>query len=182
MYSFGLNVLLGLIPECLYFTLFIIYTKKYKTKRILLFILLLAGYIILKFLFPINITFQILYILYVPLILKLLYKNKFHITDIFVFVYASIFLIIITLISLPIFFIFNQYIIAFILNRILMFLFLILFKDKFNIIYKKIISQWNRNYQKKNKFKAITIRQICVISLNIMVFVLNIWISYIINK
>lgn len=181
IYSIIPTIIFALIPEIVYFTLFLIFTKKYNKSRILLFIFLLMGYIILKLIFPINIYFQISFTLYVPIILKILYKEKFHISDIFVFSYSSIILIIISCFSLPIYFCFNNYLLAFILNRIFMFIFLVLFKNKLNIIYLFFIKQWNRNYKKPNKIKAITIRQICVVSFNIMIYILNIWISYINN-
>ena len=177
MVNFIINFILGLLPEVIYFTLFLILTKKYKTNRIILFILLLIGYTILKITFPVNIYFQICFIFYVPIVLKLLYKNKFHISDIFVFVYASIFLILITCLTAPISFITKNYWIGYIFNRIFMFAFLYIFRNKFNKAYRWVISQWNRNYEKPNKIKAITIRQVCVISLNVMIFALYLFIQ-----
>ena len=182
MYSFIPNVIFGLFPEVIYFTLFLIYTKNYKDNKIKLFLLLLLGYVVLKFLLPANIYFQITFTLYVPVILKLLYKDKFHISDIFVFVYSSIVLIIITILTYPIALILNNYIIAYIINRFLMFLFIIFFKSKLNKIYKWVISQWNRNYEKPNKIKAITIRQVCVISLNVMIYALYLSVQILINS
>lgn len=175
------NILFGLLPEVLYFTLFIIFTKGYKTNRIKLFVLLAIGYIVFKLIFSLNVLFQLSFTFYVPIILKILYKDKFHISDIFVFVYASIVLILLTFLILPIDSIFHNYMLAFVLNRILMFIFLFIFRNKLNKVYKWIISQWNRNYEKPNKIKAITIRQVCVISLNVMIFVLNFGVQYLIN-
>lgn len=177
MYNIIDNIIFALIPEVIYFTLFLIFTKNYKTNRIALFVLLLLGYIILKLIFPLNIYFQLCFTLYVPFILKILYKDKFHISDIFIFVYSSILLILITCLTLPIYYIFNNYIFAFIINRFLMFFVLILLRNKLNKGYKWIIAQWNRNYENPNKIKAITIRQICVISFNIMIFVLYLFIQ-----
>lgn len=37
------NILFALLPEAIYFTLFLIYTKGYKTKKFLLFALLFIG-------------------------------------------------------------------------------------------------------------------------------------------
>jgi hypothetical protein len=177
MVNFVTNFILGLLPEIIYFTLFLIYTKKYKYNKFKLFVLLLIGYTLFEIIFPDNIYFQICFTLYVPLVLKLLYKDKFHISDIFIFVYASIILIIITCITAPISIISDNYWIGYIFDRIIMFGFLYLFRKKLNKVYKWIISQWNRNYEHPNKIKAITIRQICVISLNIMIFVLYLFIQ-----
>ena len=182
MYSFIPNVIFGLLPEVIYFTLFLIYTKNYKNNKIKLFLLLFIAYISLKYLLPANIYFQILFTLYVPIVLKILYKDKFHISDMFVFVYASIILILITVVTYPIALVLNNYIIAYIINRILMFLFIIIFKNKLNKVYKWIIPQWNRNYENPNKIKAITIRQVCVISLNVMIYVLYLSTQILINS
>lgn len=172
-----LNIILGIIPEAIFFSLFIIFTKKYnhKIKNLVFTILMILGYIILKQLLPKNVYCQIIYILYVPLLMFLLYKNKFHISDIFVMSWASIFLTILTLIFLPIIKIFGQenYLYIWIINRIFIFIPLIISKNTLNKIYKYFILQWNRNREKPNKIKALTIRNICVISLNISIFVIN---------
>lgn len=181
LYNIISTIIFALIPEIIYFTLFLIFTKQYNKNKLLLFLMLLIGYISFKIIFPINIYFQLCFTLYVPLVLKFLYKEKFHISDIFVFSYSSIILIAISCFSLPIYFCFNNYILAFVLNRFFMFIFLFLFKNKLHKIYLFFIKQWNRNYMKPNKIKAITIRQICVVSLNVMIYILNIWISYINN-
>lgn len=175
------NIVLALLPEAIYFTLFLIYTKDYKDKKFLLFSVLFIGYVILKKIFPFNIYCQIAFILYIPLVLKVLYNQKFHISDIFIIVYASMLIIIETLIILPVYSMFNNYYLAFALTRILMFVVLFILKNKLNKIYKWIISQWNRNYEHPNKVKAITIRQTCVISLNVIVFILYLGIQYIIK-
>ena len=73
MYNIIDNIIFALIPEVIYFTLFLIFIKNYKTNRIALFVLLLLGYIILKLIFPLNIYFQLCFTLYVPFILKILY-------------------------------------------------------------------------------------------------------------
>lgn len=182
MVNFVINFLFGLLPEIIYFTLFLIYTKNYKTNKIKLFLFLLIGYTLFKYLFKVNIYFQICFIIYVPIVLKFLYKDKFHISDIFVFVYASIILMAISFIVLPIDLIFHNYLFAFIINRILIFVILFYLKNKLHKAYSWIIKQWNRNYEKPNKIKSITIRQVCVISLNIMIFILNLGIQCIKSK
>lgn len=181
MVSFIQNVMLALLPEVIYFTLFLIFTKQYKNRRILLFFLLLIGYVTLKKIFPFNIYCQIGFIIYVPIILRILYKAKFHLSDMFIIVYASWILILETLLLLPVYLVFNNYIAIFILTRILMIVTVLLLRNKLNKAYKWIISQWNRNYEKPNKVKAITIRQVCVISLNVMIFMLYLGIQYIIK-
>ena len=172
-----MNIILGLIPEAIFFSLFIIFTKNYKNKakNIVFTLLMITGYIILKQILPRNVYCQIIYLAYVPLLMFLLYRNKFHISDVFVMSWASILITILQLIFLPFLYLFgnNSYFIMWILNRIITFVVLIFMKNKLNKIYKYFISQWNRNREKPNKFKALTIRNICVISLNISIFILN---------
>lgn len=172
-----LNILLGLVPEAIFFSLFIIFTKNYKhkVKNVVFTLLMIAGYIVLKQLLPRNVYCQIIYLAYVPLLMFLLYREKFHISDAFVMSWASISLTILTLIFLPIIYLFGNesYFIIWIINRIFIFVMLFLFKNKLNKVYKYFISQWNRNREHPNKIKALTIRNICVISLNISVFVIN---------
>ena len=167
-----LNILLGLIPEAIYFSLFIIFTKDYKKNRILFAILLTLGYIALKQIFPVNVYCQVCYILYVPFIMWLTNREKFHISDIFVMNWASVSLIALTLPCLPIFLLLNNYVVFYIAVRLLMIIFLVCFKNKLRSFYKWIIPQWNRNREKPNPIKALTIRNICVFTLNITIFII----------
>ena len=55
------QILLGQIPEAIYFALFLIYSKNIKNKRLLFIILMIVEYIILKQFIHFNIWFQVLY-------------------------------------------------------------------------------------------------------------------------
>ena len=70
-----LEVLLGQIPEAIYFALFMIFVKQLKEKSILFIILMIAEYLLLKVFIKYNMWFQILYTFMTFLILKLLYKG-----------------------------------------------------------------------------------------------------------
>ena len=169
-----LSIILGLIPEILYFTLFIIYTKNIKEKRIKLFFLLSLAYLVFILLNNYSIINYIIFIVLAYIILKLLYKKKTQIIDIFVFSIAFSYVCLISFITSR--FINNNYImyyIMMIINRILLFIPFI-FKDKFNILYKKYCSLWNRNYDKKQPIKSITLRNISLFTLNIFIFIMNI--------
>ena len=133
------------LPEAIYFSLFLILIKDIKSKRILFTILMCIEYAILMNVFLYQVYFQIAYTFITFLILKLLYKEKAIITDIFLFMIASILLIAISFISYMIVFLtFKNYIIAYILNRILLFVSLFFFKDKIKKLYSKVNSLWNR--------------------------------------
>lgn len=170
-----INVLLGLIPESLFFSVFIILTKGYKNKvKNILFIILMAlGYVTLKCIFPACVYCQILYILYAPFLMWLLYKKQFHISDIFVMGWANIVYITLTAILILIFKLLpKSYWLLYAINRISMILFLAFTYNKLNKAYKYIIPQWNRNREKPNPIKALTIRNVCLIGLNFSVFII----------
>ena len=93
------ELFLGQIPEAVYFALFLIFTKNLKEKRVLFTILMIGEYLLLKSFIHFDIWFQIGYTVMTFLTLKVLYKDKAQITDVFTFGIASIVLIIISLIS-----------------------------------------------------------------------------------
>lgn len=173
------SILLGMIPEVLYFTLFLIYTKKLKEKKIRLAILIGIIYIFCILLTEYKIIYYVVFITLIYFILKILYKNKTQIIDIFI---ISLSFFYIELLSLLIYLPKNivQYYIILILNRILLFIPFI-FKSKFNILYKKYCSLWNRNYDKKQPIKSITLRNISLIGINCIIFIANIICLYIIK-
>lgn len=172
-----ISILLGMLPEVLYFTLFLIYTKDLKDKKFRLFGLVAIAYIICIMISQYKILYYTTFIFLIYGILKLLYKNKAQITDIFAFSVSIIYLTILSLlIYLPKDIV--QYYIILLVNRILLFIPFI-FRNKFNIIYKKYYSLWNRNYEKKQPVKSITLRNISLIVINCIIFIINIICLYI---
>lgn len=174
-----LSILLGMIPEGLFFTLFLIYTKNLKDKRIKLFLLISLAYILCMFINRYKIIYYIFFIIFIYIILKYLYKNKTQIIDIFV---ISIIYLYLTLISVICFsFVkeeLNNYWIAMIINR-LMLIIPFIFKNKFNFWYKRYCGLWNRNDKVKKPIKSITLRNISLIILNFLIFIINIICFYI---
>ena len=113
--------------------------------------------------------------------LKVLYREKAQITDIFLFVYASIVLILISIFSyFIVYFTVNNYTVALILNRILMFSYLIFNRDKLSCRYKKFYSTWNR-HNDPNKIKSLTLRNVSVIITNLMFVIINVGMIVLIN-
>lgn len=169
-----LILLLGQVPEAIYFALFMIYTKRLKEKRILFIILMIMEYILLIKLFPFNVWFQILYTFMTFLTLKVLYKEKSQVIDIFTFSIASVILMISSAIMYFIsYFTYYDTCLCTILHKILLFTFIFIFKNKlYNIqaLYKKI---WNRKFNKTYKIKTTTFRAINVVIFNFMFFVIN---------
>ena len=171
-----LELIIGQIPEAIYFALFMIYAKGLKDKRILFTVLMVSEYILLTRFLIYNIWFQILYTSITFLILKVLYKEKAQVTDIFTFTIGSIILIITSIIC---FILSSQNaMIASIINRPILFIFLILFNYKLNKIQKIYKFFWNRNDKIKKKIKSTTFRCINIIIFNISFYVLNIVMLY----
>lgn len=179
------NILLGLIPEAIYFSIFIILTKNYKNKRknLIFTLLLTLGYIMFKQILPRNVYCQIAYLLYVPFIMRVMYKEKWHISDMFVMSWATIILGILSILAMIPTFVFGikLYWYCYAINRLLLVLFLIFCGKKLNGIYRYFISQWNRNYEKPNKIKALTVRNVCVITLNVTIYLLNLCMIFMSN-
>lgn len=174
-----ISIILGLIPEVLYFTLFLIYAKDLKEKRIKLSISITIIYLLCIFIIQYKILFYVAFMIFIFFSLKLLYKKKIQIIDLFVVGIAEGYL---ALLSLLIYLPKNnlQYFIVYAINRILLFIPFI-FRNKFNMLYKKYCSLWNRNYTKKQPIKSITLRNISLFAINIIVLIINIIILYILK-
>lgn len=138
------------ILEAIYFSLFLIIGKKLKEKRILFTTLMIFQYLILTSYIEYNIAFQFIYTFMTFLILKIIYKEKAQITDIFLFSVASIILIIFSVCAyLVILYTIKIYLVALILNRILIFSFLYIFRKQIRNLYVKFYSLWNRRHKSK---------------------------------
>ena len=87
-----LELLIGQIPEAIYFALFLIFAKKLKTHRLVFFITILIEYLLLKYSFPFSWYFHIGLIFMMYLTLKLIYKERSQITDVFIILVSFIYL------------------------------------------------------------------------------------------
>lgn len=177
-----LEIFLGQIPEAIYFALFMIFAKDLKEKRILYILLMVIEYLLLKHFIKYNIWFQILYTIMQFVILKVLYKEKSQITDIFTFTIASIILVLCCFIP-SLLFISNMnnytiYLIYVVITRILMFGFLFIFKNKLNNIQKVYKKLWNRNDKINKKIKSTTFRSLNIVVFNIIFYVIHLGMIY----
>ena len=75
----------------------------------------------------------------------------------------------------------SNYYYLYVIDRFLLFMPFI-FKNKFNVIYKKYCNLWNRNDKEKRPIKSITLRNISLILLNSFIFIANITIINIIKS
>lgn len=165
------------ICEAIYFSLFLIYGKNLKEKRLLFIGIMIFEYVLLTSVLQYTTWIHIIYITLTYINLKVLYKEKAQITDIFLFATASIFLIVISFCSGLLHILKMKYFYALIINRIILFSFLFFIKNKINLIYKKYYLKWNRK-DNMTKIRSLTLRNISVIIFNLMFYVINIGLIY----
>lgn len=170
-----MELLLGQIPEALYFALFIIFAKQIKEKRILFTVLMVFEYLLAKYTFQYSVLFHISYIVLIYLLLKILYKEKSQITDIFIVLISYVFL---GITSALCFFMCNKNaLIASIVNRIIIFGFIFTMNYRLYKIQKIYKVFWNRNKEKKI-MKSATFRSLNVVIFNLTFYVINIVMLY----
>lgn len=173
-----LEILLGQIPEAIYFALFMIYTKQLDKKRLLFVLLMIIEYVLL-FIPPLSVWSHVLCFVMMYTILKLLYKEKAQITDIFTLTIASISLMIISAICYFVFGIFiHNILIGNIIQKISLFLFLYVSKSKLPKIQNMYKKFWNRNDKVAKPIKSITFRCINLILFDIMFVIINSYVLF----
>ena len=170
-----ISILFGLIPEVLYFTLFITYTKNIKEKRLILFILISIVYFFCMLIQQYKLIYYLLFVVLVYFSLKILYKKKIQIIAIFIISLAE------TIILFLSYFCFlcikkdlSNYYLFYAIDRILLFS-IFIFRNKFNVIYKKYCKLWNRNDKEKRPIKSITLRNISLILMNLVIAFMNLY-------
>lgn len=169
-----LQLLLGQIPEAIYFALFMIFTKRLDKKQILFTILMIIEYILLFNFTPMTIWSHISYFIITYMILRLLYHEKSQITDIFTLGIASILMIIISMISYIIVAVtIKDIIICNILAKIMLFIILYFIRNKLYKIQNTYKKLWNRNDKIPKPMKSITFRCTNLVLFNIMFFIIN---------
>lgn len=172
------QLLLGQIPEAIYFALFMMLVKNIKEKRILFIVLMILEYVFLKYFLVYNIWFQVMYFVLSFMIMKMLYKDKIQITDIFTLGIASIILVITSVIPyVIIYFTIHNMLIYVILNRIIIFTLLFVFRYKLQNINKLYYKLWNRN-NKPKKMKTTTFRALNLVIFNISFVIINLGILF----
>ncbi|HJG96260.1 MAG TPA: hypothetical protein K8V90_04055 [Romboutsia timonensis] len=173
------EILLGQIPEAIYFAVFMIFAKRLTEKRLLYVTLMIVEYLLLKQLLSFTVWFQVAYTFITFIILKFLYKEKSQLTDIFTFCISSVCLM---LINAILFFTVckytSNYILYVIIDRIGLFLFLLCFNNKLYKIQGLYKLLWNRNDNKKKPIKSTTFRCINLVIFNTMFYVLNMGMIY----
>ena len=160
------SVFFGLLPEAVYFTLFLCFAKELEHRRLFLFGLIFASSLILSAFLAFSVWYYILSTAAMWGILRLLYKSQF--VDLFLIGAADVYLALLgfAFINMP------NYWIALAANRVLLFVGLFLSRGRLNRAYLTYLSVWNVNPDAK--IKSLTVRNISMVCLNIMIFAFNI--------
>ena len=171
-----LYLFIGIIPEIFLFYIYAINVKGLKEKKLLCFIGFLIVYLVSKLIFRYSVYFNITCIFGFYGVLKLLYKEKAEITDIFLMSFVSLLLV---LSSVFTYFCYSNYTLSIMINRVLIVCFACLSKY-FKDFYIKYMSCWNRNRKTPNKIRSLTLRNISVIIFNLMIFIINLMLQIVI--
>ena len=160
------SILLGLIPEVLFFTFSLVIILGIREKKKVLGILIGIEYIICMFIQRYECV---------------LYKKVVKITDSFIIGLLLAYVCIAGVIS-AIFINDNleNYYICLIFSRILLVI-PFLFKNKFRVLYEKYCKLWNRNDLEKRPIKSITLRGLSLILLNVLIYCIYLATKSIIN-
>lgn len=169
-----LELFLGQIPEALYFSLFLIFAKKLKERRILFTVFEVLDYVVFLHLLPYNMWSHASFFLITYINLKILYGKRCQITDIFTLMIASIILIVTSAILYVIIWkTISVYIVYVILHRLLLMIIVFGFNYKLNRIQKIYKKCWNRNDSVEKKIKSTTLRSISIVVFNIMFYIIS---------
>lgn len=165
-----LELFLGQIPEAIFLALFMIFAKALQKKRVLYVAIMVVEYVLLLNIFPYNWYFHISLTVITFLTLKVLYKEKSQVTDIFILLIAYIVLGV----SSAICFLICQKdaLIATILNRVIIFGLLFHFRNKLYNIQKLYKKFWNRSDEPK-AMKSTTFRSLNIVIFNVMFVIFN---------
>lgn len=174
-----LQIILGQLPETIYFAIFMILTKRLQSKRILFTSLMILEYLLLLNILPFSTWAHVLYFAISYIILKILYKDRAQITDIFTMGIASITMMIISAFwYFTISVISKDMILCAILAKITMCIFLYFTRNKLYKIQKLYKRLWNRNDKIPKKMKSATFRCVNVILFNIMFYIINAFVLF----
>jgi hypothetical protein len=169
-----LELLIGQIPEAIYFALFMIFVKGLKEKRLIFTILMVLEYVLLLYAMPFSIYAHVGFFVVTYILLKILYKEKAQIIDVFTLGIASVILIAFSIVfSIPKLLFPIDYIYCVVCCRIALFLMLILLNNRLNVIQKVYKKLWNRNDKVEKKIKTTTFRSINLVLFNILFMASN---------
>ncbi len=167
MGKFIISVLFGMLPDCLFYTLFWIKLKKINKRRTILFALTCVIYLILIMIQRYEVLYYFIFILLMYAIVKLLYKDKINFLDIFIFGLACAYVFFDSCLCMAFI---PKYEIAYIINKLLLFVPFI-FDRYISKVYEKYTYTWNRETNYSKNIKSITLRVGTVILFSSFIFI-----------
>lgn len=165
MLNIILSLVLGAGLDSLYYTLFILKSKNINKNKLLLFIIIFISYILLFMIVRYNMYLYLIFYIIIYITLKIIYKAQ--IIDYFVLIISGTYYL---LISIFCYYIIPIYTVALIINKLLLFLPIIL-NNTLNKIYLIYNKMWNRNYNNKMPIKSLTLRNISLVILNSFIII-----------
>ena len=123
-----------------------------------------------------SINAHVFYTLLVFITLKIIYRDKAQITDVFTFGISSIVLIGVSAISFVL--CMPNTLLVIIMSRIILFTIVFLLRNKLMKIQELYKKLWNRNNNGKTKMKSTTFRSLNVVIFNFMFYIINLGMIY----
>ena len=162
-----ISIILGMLPEVLFYTYFWIIIKNIKEKKKTFFLLMCIIYFLLIMVRRYEFLYYFIFNLLTYIVLKKLYKEDTNFLDFFIFFIPYGYLLIINILCYTLI---ENYYIAFVTNRLLM-LALFISKRKFFDIYENLKKLWNRKTNNSKWIKSISLRviTICLMSMFIII-------------
>lgn len=168
--------IIGYVLQAIYYSYFLLIVKNIKTKRILFVISAIIEYILLKYVCKLHYTinFELVYGLFMFMLLIFVYRDKARITDIITYIISLLILGVCSILSILIIGI-NIY--SVVIGNILPIIFTFLLRHKLIKIDEFYDNFWNRHSNSK-MLKSITIRGFSSV-LTVITFVLmHAWLIY----
>lgn len=170
MYT-AISILFGVVPEAIFLALLFIMAKDIRSKRLALCAGFIVANVTLSTLLLFSVWLHIAVFAGLYIVAKAICDAE--LSDVFVLACG---VMIIAITSVICYFGIPNYWIAFVTNRILLFIILILARKQCNPAYSKYRHLWNR--RDDGKIKSITLRNISLISLNLLLYAAALILSY----
>lgn len=167
------SLLFGIIPDVIFFTLFITYVKNLKYSRIKLFFTILIIYLLCVTIQRFELLYYVILIILMCIAVKVFYNKETEMIDITIITFELIYVMTCSFISFKIFKNdMSYYYYALWLDKLLVLIPLV-FREKWNIVYRKYVELWDRKFLEKRIVKSITVRNFAAIFLCIALIVIH---------
>ena len=166
------------ILEALFCSIFVLNTKRERSNKnkVIYILTCILFYLLLKSFIKFNVLFQVLFMLACYFASVIIFKRQSNILDLIMVIFSYLFIILESSITYFSLYLFMGYIPTLIISRILLFILFYLLRNKIYDLYKFLVKSWNRKTN-KTKIKNLTVRNICIISMNLIFLIIFIWLS-----